>query len=78
MQERIKGIATICGKDYSFGAEGGYGLILLDGHWTVVEFSCPFETLPPRGAGHVITQTFQLRVTAGQMFYEGQPVHVAI
>lgn len=72
----VKGSAEICGKNYNFPSDGGYGMIFFEGKWSLVEFSCPFETCPPKGGGSIISQSFKLEVNKGVLEYDGKPVHV--
>ena len=74
--EPVEGIARIAGKEFAFPVDHGYGLVLLDGLWTLVEFSCPMESLPPRGTGHIVGQSFPLEVVDGRFRFGDGPVHI--
>ena len=78
MNDICKGVARIANRTFRFAADSGMGLIRLDGRWTLVEFSCPFETLPPKGEGHVEAQTFTMAVIKGQLTARGQTIHMAL
>ena len=74
-QQKIGGIATILGKRFVFPTDGGFGLVELDGDMALVEFSCPLESLPPQGAGHVLGSSgLVLKLEHGQLQYDGKPV----
>jgi hypothetical protein len=71
----VKGVATIQGREYRLNGSHGTALVEVDGDLVLAEFSCPFESLPPRGHGFVISRTFVLVVKDGRLQHLGVPVY---
>jgi hypothetical protein len=74
---KVNGKVSILGKIFNFETDSGYGLVKLGGSWSLVKFSCPFETLPPSGAGDVVASTgIALKLEHGGRPYLGEPVAI--
>lgn len=74
-KQPVGGIATILERRFAFPTEKGIGLIELDGRLTLVEFSCPLESDPPKGNGYVIASTrATLQLRAGRLCYGDKTV----
>lgn len=70
--KNIGGIANILGKSFAFPNDEGYGLIRLGDQLALVEYSCPLESLPPKGSGNVLTTTgIPLKLENGKLTYNG-------
>lgn len=75
----IAGWARIAGKEFGFPAREGYGLIQLEGDWTLVRFSCPLETLSPQGHGIIVSQSFKITVADGRLYTQtAEPIHLGV
>jgi hypothetical protein len=74
----VKARIDVAGHKFNMSGENGYGFINLAGNWTLIQFSAPFESMPPQGSGSIIGQTFPLQVISGQLMYDGQIVHVEV
>lgn len=77
--DKVGGIAAILGQQFAFPVDAGYGLVQLGERWAIVKFSCPLESLPPKGDGYVITSHDDgISIREGLMFYGGHHLHLGV
>jgi hypothetical protein len=74
----VNGIVEVAGQKFSMSGKRGYGLINLFDKLTLITFTCPFETMPPKGAGNIVGQSFKLDVVNGELFYNNEVVHTEV
>jgi hypothetical protein len=76
MHSMVKGIVTVEGERYNLDGDGGLALIRHHGKLVMIRYSCPLETWPPQGAGHVVlTETADIVLIDGELWYGGVKLH---
>jgi hypothetical protein len=76
LHNRVKGIITVEGERYNLDGDCGLALIRHRGKLVVIRYSCPLESLPPKGAGHVVlTETADIVLIDGELWYGGVKLH---
>lgn len=79
MENEVKGIITVAGQSFQMSGSHGFGLITLDGKKTLVQFSCPLESIPPKGSGIILGQTgINLSLINGSLHYGNALVYEEI
>jgi hypothetical protein len=74
--KHVGGIALIVEKRFAFPSDKGFGLVNIDGHWYIVKFSCPLESIPPRGGGLLVSADATIDLREGKLFFAGHELQL--
>jgi hypothetical protein len=76
LRSRVKGAVTVEGERYNLDGDCGLALVRHRGRLVVIRYSCPLESWPPQGAGHVVlTETADIVLIDGELWYGGVKLH---